>query len=238
MKPRARLWTLLALLTTLPLATGADDTGCQSEDSGAVEQDRIYASYWLFYDAAGDTTDARAQFRFGSAIGTTLSLGAPASVAFDGQAMAFNALLDWHEVRVAGDTGGGAFVYTDAEGREHVNQVVPPRPIHFGDVPATLPLDAAYTLRWVGEPIGEGEDLEVVVASAANHFVFVRVDQAAPGATEVVLPADKLAAVGPGPALISLRRHRDTAPAEAPAAGGLVRTTYQPPDRAVTLVAR
>jgi len=49
-------------------------TGCLSEESINVEQDRIWTYYELLYDANQDITYAIAQFKFGNGLGTFLKL--------------------------------------------------------------------------------------------------------------------------------------------------------------------
>jgi len=231
---RSPLYVVLAL-ALLPFTVAADDTGCQSESSGTVDQDRVHASYWLYRDSQTDRTFARAQFRFGSAVGTTLILDGDAAVTFAGQPMAWNAALDWHEAILAGDVREGDFVYTDADGDVHVNPAPTMTPIDFAAVPSTVPRDRSLTLGWTGAPIQEGEDLEVVIAVEPLRLDFERWDQRAVGATSIVLDAGKLSQLAPGPAVISLRRHRDYPLAEDAGGGGKLTTTYQPRDGAVTL---
>ena len=228
-----RTQTLLAALLVLPFTVAADGSGCQSEPSSAVAQDRIYTTYWLYRDAQTDRTFARAQFRFGSAVGTTLELDAGASVSFEGTPLAWNPTLDWYEAILPGDVREGDFVYT--AGTTLINRAPTMTPIDFAALPARLSRAQSYPLSWTGAPIQAGEDLEVLIAAEPVRLDFERWDQRAVGATSVVLDAGKLGAIAPGPAVISLRRHRDHALDEDAGAGGKLTTTYQPRDAALTL---
>ncbi|MDX2088821.1 MAG: hypothetical protein SFX73_13270 [Kofleriaceae bacterium] len=219
----------------LPFTVAADDTGCKSESSGDVNQDRIHATYWAYYDENTDITHARAQFRFGSNVGTTLILDGGASVEFDGKPMPFDALLDWHATELAGRVDNGTFLYVNVDGEQFENPVPAFSPIDFASPPASIARDRAYDLAWSGTPLVTDELVETIVANDANRFDFVRVDARGAGTTSVVLPASSLGQVAPGPAVLSFRRHRDFPLAEDSGAGGKITTTYQPVDHGFNL---
>ncbi len=232
----ATLFRSVCAAGALTFLMGADDTGCRSESSDSVNQDRVFTSYWLLYDGQADITYARAQFRLGAPGGTTLILQAPAAVAFDGRAMGFNELLDWHEVEIAGEVQQGTFSYVDGDGQRFTNVVsLAPSIGAPSDLPATLVGTESFELRWAGEPTGEDELIEVIVARQSNRFDFARFETRALGSSSLVLGADRLANVGRGPVVLSLRRHRDLPVTEAPSAGGAVLTTYQSLETTFTL---
>ncbi len=223
------------LLALLPFVVAADNSGCQSEDSASVDQDRINTQYWLYYDANSNSTYARAQFRFGSEVGTTLILEEPASVTFAGKKLAFNELLDWQEVVLPGKVATGTFEYVDAKGKTYRNAVAEMPELQPGTVPASLASGQPLEVIWSGAPLGQDDALETIVAHTANPFLFVRVDQRNQGATNVVVPANDLARLPRGPAKLGLRLYRERALAEGSSAGGKITTTYQPIDRDLTL---
>ncbi|MEM6787996.1 MAG: hypothetical protein AAF715_10805 [Myxococcota bacterium] len=231
-----RLATSVLLVLCAPLLAGADDTGCRSESSSDVAQERIFTSYWALYDAASDQTFLRAQFRIGSPTGTTLVLEDGAEVSFDGVVMGFNETLDWHETARAGRVTGGDFQYVDVDGATYVNPLPAIVDTEFPtDFPATLPNDAAYALTWDGPALGPDDAVEVVVARSANRFDFASFWNRTPDATSVVLDAEGLSNVGAAPAVTTLRRWRRTPVPAAPEAGGTIATTYQTAERVVTL---
>ncbi|MEL6340839.1 MAG: hypothetical protein AAFQ65_13085 [Myxococcota bacterium] len=227
--PKIPRLLLLAALAAMTL--GADDQGCESQSSASVDADTVHAAYWLYYDSDRDITFARAQFRFGSPVGTTLILEEPAQVSFNGAPMAFNALLDWHEIEMAGRIDGGEFRYLDVEGDEFTNTAPGYRESQVLSVPAAIDSNESFELRWSGGALVENELLETVVARDNNRLDFIRVDQRGIGATSVVLPADRLQTLGRGEAVISVRRHRDLPLTDATSAGGKITVTFQAPDR-------
>jgi hypothetical protein len=226
-----RLHHVLAVSLLLPLIGGADNTGCQSQPSSSVDQARIYTSYWLYYDTNSDATYARAQFRFGGAIGTTLELVDGASATFEGKSLGFNATLDWQEVVLPGKVSSGTFSYTDANGQRYDNPVPSVGTIDFAAVPATISSNQAYELTWAGPPIADGEALEVIVANAANPFTFARFEQRTLGATTIVLSAAELARMPRAASVLSMRRYRDYPLVSGTPLGGKLTTTFQPRDR-------
>ncbi|HWN68838.1 MAG TPA: hypothetical protein VNM90_14470 [Haliangium sp.] len=225
----------LPLMFLAALSLGADDAGCQSEASSDVNQDRIYTSYWVVYDAETDQTFARAQFRFGSGIGTTLELSDGAEVTFNGEVMPFNALLDWHEAIFAGRVEKGLFEYIDVAGNVYVNEVPVIDDAALGDVPDTLSADSSFSLVWEGTPLGSDEMIEILLAHDANRFDFARWEQRGVGTSSIVLSRDGLISVEPGNAVLQLRRWHDYKPAEAPEAGGKLTTTFHTTELPVIL---
>ncbi|MEM9861828.1 MAG: hypothetical protein AAF938_09450 [Myxococcota bacterium] len=223
----------MAVLTALfALTTAMDETGCESEDSANVVQSRVHQSYWLLYDAEQDVTYARAQFRLGNAVGTTLVLSDGATVAFDERAMGFNELLDWHETSFAGQLPSGQFVYDDLNESRFANVANLPGPVDVPtDFPAVLLRDGALELQWLGSPLGPGESLAVVIAQDANRFNFQRWETRERGATSIVLDAQRMGRLPLGGAVITLRRWFETTPDDTAEAGGVLRTTYQSEER-------
>jgi len=215
---------------------GADDTGCVSESSSNVAQERIRTNYWVLYDAESDQTFARAQFKLGGEAGTRLILEAPAGVTFEGRPMGFNEVLDWHEVVVPGRVDGGLFEYTDVDGVVLEN-VAPPFSVTDlpADLPATLCVDESFEFVWQGDPLVDDELMEVVVARAENRFDFASFLERSIGAVSLVLDRTGLDNVGVGNGVIGLRRHTDFALQEGTEVGGKMTTTWQPVEANVQL---
>ncbi|MDX2013142.1 MAG: hypothetical protein SFW67_23305 [Myxococcaceae bacterium] len=221
--------SLFVLLLALPLLTGAAGRGCGGEDSSVVRQDRIFTQYWLYYDANTDVTYARATFRLGNALGTLLELNDPAKVTFNEKALSYVDVPGWHEAQFPGKVTG-TFVYTNVDGQRFS---VPVSAIPDVSVPAMLSIPAgqAFTFAWQGPAIAREERLEVIV-TGENKLDFSVIDQRGVGATDVVIPADKTRrfnAMG----WLGVRRTQESAPMQAPDAGGMVWSTMQPKDARV-----
>ncbi|MFT3713949.1 MAG: hypothetical protein QM817_40325 [Archangium sp.] len=226
--------SLFLAFLTLPLLA-AKGNACQAEDSSNVNQSRIYTGYWLAFDANANTTSARAQFRLSHSLGTTLELKDPAKVTFGGKAMAYNPLLQWHEVQQTGALDGGSFVYVDTEGTSFSNEA---KVTLVTELPAMLPeklkRSEGFTLSWVGAPLTKGEDMELVVRGA-DSADFIRVDQFDTGATSITVPANQLARVGGTNAVLTLKRHTFVDDPFAPDAGGQIHLEYDAKSKTVPL---
>ena len=233
------LLRLFLVLSLALLCLGMEDNqGCvASESSEAVDQDRNHTSYWLYNDAEGDTTYGRAQFRLGNGLGTPLLLADGASVAFEGRLLGFDAVLDWYDAPRAGFFDGGDFVYMDLDGDTFVNTAPPLAPVEVPvDFPATVRRDgSSLEVAWEGAPLAVGESLAAIVAHDPNRFVFRRWETRLPGATSIVLTGDALRDLPTGATVLTLRRWWESAPAEAPGAGGVIRTTYSSREAAFVL---
>ncbi len=228
--------SLLSLFAVCALSLAAAGNGCTAEDSASVEQSRVYTGYWLFYDENANVTNARAQFRFGHALGTTLELKAPATVSFNGTPLPFNSVLQWHEAQFTGQPDGGAYVYVDTAGARHSNTAVITNHVDFpANFPTALDRKKGFTLTWVGPALQKGEDLELVVFNSTAPTDFIRLDQFDTGATSITVPADQLARVGGTSVGVSLRRHAFVDSLDAPDAGGRLQLTWEPKRRTATL---
>ena len=229
-----RLHFVLCLLFT-PLLMGADDTGCQSESASVVDQERIHTAYWTLYDVETDTTYARAQFRLGSNVGTTLILDGAASVSFNGLTMGFNELLDWHEVEIPGQVDQGTYVFIDNDGNQFVNDMPAFATAEMpGSFPAALGSESVL-VEWDGEPVADDDSVAVIVAHAANRFDFARFETRAVGGTSVVVDAGGLDRVARGAAVAGIHRNRRFPLADSPGAGGDILMTYQSAELTVDL---
>ena len=160
----------------------------------------------------------------------------PAAVNFAGKPLSWNPLLVWHETTLPGKVTSGTYSYTNTAGLRLENAVQIGRSI---DLPASLPTTLArsqsFTLAWVGEPIAQDEDLEVVLANQQDPLKFVRFDQINKGSTDLVLSAAQLNQLPAGATSIALRRHQNGVPGAAPAAGGRTQATYEAKQRIITL---
>jgi len=231
------LRTLTLAVAVSPFLAAADETGCTSEPSSAVDQDRIHTTYWTLYAEDQDVTYARAQFRLGGPTGTTLMLSDGARVTFLDRSLGFSELLDWQEVQVVGaPSPGDAFVYTDVDANVFINPMPAPEPVGIpGNAPDRLLQSGAHAIPWAGAPLADDELMEMVIARESNQLNFVRIDARSPGSTEVVVPAGRLERLQPGAAVLVFRRHRDLPLEEGTSAAGKRTVTWQSPEHLLVL---
>lgn len=208
-------------------------TSCIREESSAVNQDRIFTEYELFYNANEDKTYARATFKFSNAAGTNLDLSDPSKVLFNDQELTFNPLLAYYEKEFPGFVPNGTFKWTDLDGNDFVNTIE----IHsIGYAPGidTIARDAAFELNWSGNPLAQKE-LVTVTINGENELdaqIFTTNDV---GAQSIILAKDKLSRLGAGPGKVFLDRSYLPELSEKTSAGGIILGRYRPANLSVQI---
>lgn len=227
---------LSIILVFLSLAMPLSLAGCLTEDAATVDQDRIYADYWLYYDEATDTTTVRAAFRLGHALGTLLRLTGESRVSFEGMPLSFNADLGTHERQIAGLVDGGTFEYVNAEGTVFRNTVGHLEPIALPSDLTELSRAVGATIAWTGSPVAESQS--VVVGARTDRILDIQLSSERTfGASTVRLDPAQLDRLPAGTVYVGLQRFEDYAVAEGGAtrAGAHVWSTYTATERTVTV---
>ena len=201
-------------------------TSCIREESSAVNQDRIFTEYELFYNANEDKTFARATFKFSNVAGTKLDLTDPSKVLFNDQELTFNPLLAYYEKEFPGFVPNGTFKWTDLDGNEFINSIE----IHsIGYAPGidTIARDAAFEMGWTGSPLLQNE-LVTVTINGENELDAQIFTTNNVGAQSIILGKDKLSKLGAGPGTAYLDRSYLPGLTEKTGAGGIILGRYRP----------
>lgn len=200
--------------------------GCNVEDSGDVNQDKIWTKYELFYNENDDKTVAVARFRFGGPTGTLLQLNEDASVTFNGEELDYNTWYLGHAKEFAGWVDSGAFVYNDLDQFSFSNTVIPYDSIGFPLGFDTINNTMATTLEWVGNPLAANEHVGLFEGSWAwgDDALYV---QSADNATDIVMGTNQLSNVPVGPSILFMDRWRETDANQATSEGGVVIGKYR-----------
>lgn len=204
-------------------------TSCHREDSDSVDQDKIYVRYVLEYNSDEDITYARAQFRFGNATGTILELVDNASISFNGDALPWKAGLAYYEKEYAGLVTTGNFSYTDVDGSTFANTANLPASIAFPASFDTVNINNAYDLIWDGGAIQTNEHVAVTIEGTNTTGTLQSWINLVPGATNIILDANKLGNLGVGHSKCWMDRVVETEPAQATSRGGIVVGRYKAP---------
>lgn len=175
---------ILFLLTAFCLS------GCLSEESINVEQDRIWTYYELLYDANQDVTYVIAQFKFGNGLGTLLKLSSPSEILFNGEKLAYEQFSSSYTKSFAGKITSGTFVFRDVNEKEFVNPVNLSKPIDFPAI-TEISKSSALTIEWIGDPVGTNEEVWVLMGGAGAENVNLA-SQTAPSSTSVIVGKDRL----------------------------------------------
>ena len=208
---------------------------CNVEDSGDVNQDKIYTHYELFYNANDDKTVAVARFRFGGPTGTLLELNEDASVSYNGNEMEYNVWYLGHTFEMAGFIDSGTFVYEDLDDLVFTNTVLPYDTIAFPEGFDTLYNSQANTLTWDGNPLAPNESVGLFVGSWTwgDDALYI---QSADNATDLVMGTNQLSNVPVGPSTLFMDRWTEVEVTEGTSEGGVVIGKYRAENRLVQVV--
>lgn len=211
-------------------------SSCVSEDSATVDQDRIHTTFEVFYDFNTDITYARAQFRLGNALGTTLKLSSPSQVTFNAQPLTFNETLAYYEKQFPGFLNGGEFKYTDAKSKVITNSIngllKPTIPSSFIEVDRSV----ANTFAWTGAALADREVivLDIYNTGQTNFQLFTQISV---GATTIILPVTQLAnlASGTNNATAVLDWSRTDNLTQSTSAGGYIKVSSRDKTKAISV---
>jgi hypothetical protein len=213
------------LLTPFLMALFLVGCSTATESSDKVDQDSIHQSYSVSYDEAQDQTSAIAEFRFGDASGTTLSLKGNSKVTHN--------LFSLREMSLAGTmyTGDGSglkaqhqFKFVDTNGKEYLNAIdIAPIAIP-SSTPNTVRAGNDLVVKWDGSPLAQGESVTIYLRGTTQSLQLASVRQI--GATSILLPKTDVAKAGRGPATLELKRARNTNLQNATKRGGSLNASY------------
>ena len=176
-------------------------SACKREDSGNINQDSIYASYKLLYNASDNTTRARATLRISDDDGTKLEVKSPASITFENEKLSYDAILGYHEKNLDGLINNGTFVYTNIDNTTYSNTIT--------FEPITLPemnnvsKASNFTIVWEGSAVGDGEEVTVSINGQDGNE---ELSSSTVGTSEFVFSTSQLQQLGNGQAVIELKR--------------------------------
>lgn len=204
-------------------------TSCTRETIDSVSQDKIYATYELFYDKVRNVTEAKATFQFSNGLGTKLELKSPAEVKFNNDVLGLEPLFADYKKEYPGLVTNGTFTFKDLNGKSYVNTISAVPAI---DLPANLQSmsrNADYSLSWVGDPVGKGQAVGVGLSSASAISVYGFL-QAVENSTNITLGSDKLKTIATTPdgkVYCIMDRYALNSLQQATSAGGQLKATYR-----------
>ncbi len=200
--------------------------GCKVEDTGDVNQDKIWTYYEVLYNATDDRTTAFAQFRLDGETGKVLELNQDAAIRFNGQDLLFNSAYEGYVFEFEGLVDSGTFAYQDLDAFTFENTVMPLDSIDFPAGFDTIATSQSNTLTWNGYPLAANEQVGVFIGSWSwsNNALFVQSEE---NATSITLAADQLANIATGPSTVYLDRWTDVPVTEGTSKGGNVVGKYR-----------
>jgi len=186
--------------------------GCRKEESDTLPEDTsIYQDYKVIFDKPENRTRAFATFRKRNSWGTRLQLTGGSSITFNGNGHTTYTELDnyfyrWNtnglvDVNLRFTRSDGAW-FENSILRSDTNDVAVP-------VDITLSRTSGGTATWIGQPLVQGERMEVWLRQNNSNTSKTTVDVA--GTQAVFLPASIVSGLTQGTAELHFNRSRTVA---------------------------
>jgi hypothetical protein len=160
---------------------------CKEEESISVDQDRIYAKYWISA-TEGETTSAFAKFNFGNSLGTPLKLSEGSDVYFNDQRLDFNDALNLYSIHDLGVLSG-TFRFVDLNGDSFINEISL-NTISLDPNISVIDLDTTFVYSWVGLPLQEDETIELRLTAENSESTTVSTNEV--NATSIIIDPSML----------------------------------------------
>jgi hypothetical protein len=205
-------------------------SGCESELSDTVDQDKIYILYELFYNKNEDKTYARATFQFSNALGTKLQLAGTSEIRFNNDLLTFQPVLAYYEKEYAGQIGSGTFVWRDTNNKTYTNTISGMKSVLLPSPIPVISKTNSTSIVWVGDALGSGERMVVSLnSSLATDLQIFQTNNI--GATSVILASNQLQVLPTNQDVTAIiRRYNDVAVTQKTSAGANMFTHYQGTD--------
>jgi hypothetical protein len=205
-------------------------SGCESELSDTVDQDKIYILYELFYNKNQDKTYARATFQFSNALGTKLQLAGSSEIRFNNDLLTFQPVLAYYEKEYAGQIGSGTFVWRDTNNKTFTNAISGMKAASLPSPMPSLSKTNSASIVWVGDVLGSGERMVVSLNSSLGTDLQIFQTNNI-GANSVILATNQLQVLPTNQDVTTIiRRYNDVAPTQKTSAGANMFTHYQGAD--------
>ena len=193
-----------------------------------ADQNNIYQSLEVAYDADSISTNSAAQFSEGGPDGNPLDMTGRCNVKHNGVTLSQSSdgegrktLAYWTESESL--VSGHDFVFTNADGKTFENSVDSIPITEFKSVPATISKSADLTVEWTGPAVQSAD--KVCIEILAGAPVFDDIIQVActgtPGATTVTMKSAQISKFTTGePATLQFYRELFVPMKQTTAAGG------------------
>ena len=227
--------TLTSLAVIVAFGFMSSCTPEEVADSKDVNQAKIHQAYWVSYNAGeSNNYNIEAQFRFGGANGTTLSLSEPSTVTVNQQEMnkELEAFRGCYYKMQLEDISDCIFTFKDTENKEYVNkcliQKVELKPIN------QIETDINYEIEWIGSPISQKEEVFVVIEDQENNTVIVSTTIV--GSETVKLSSKDMQNLIKGKGQIHIYRTWTSVLQQAADDGGKIYTEYKSKKQSIDIV--
>jgi len=194
-------------------------SGCDTYDSGDLNEDKIETNYWLTYDHNQNSTTAKAEFRFGNDF---VELSSLSEITFDQHPLEKSTALGmtWYSVTLDGEVSG-VFEYKNDNQDTFANFAAIPPAIEV-DSTALFTNQTSY-ISWKDVPLQEGETVSVTIQGDSSSF---RAFTKEVNATSLILRAGELEQKLSGSVMVTLTRSVEPQLEEKTSKGGKIKIEY------------
>lgn len=193
------------------------------KDSSDVNQDKIFQSYRIVYDAETDKTSFYAEFYENTIDGKKLILGRNSTVTIDGQNM--SRVGKTYAKTVEGHQSLGIFLFTDANGHIYHNTVYGAKPISNSNDHS---VDRGQSNHWEfgGQPVSTGEQIMVKIYGYSSEAGLSVSTTSETGINYVTLLVSDMTELIQGDAIAVTERYHSFTNGDWGSVGGLKTSVY------------
>ncbi len=210
----------LVLLCVVLMSTLVScDKGVKSSD---VAQDAIFVNYVISYDERSDITTVDAAFF--EEIQTPpvhLVLDKKASVSFNGETLPYDKDCNSYRKEYMGRVFG-QFEYKDVDDKTFQNGIADINLLSFQEEPETISKSQAYELTLEGDPLEEGDELEIVISTMDGTTSLKFFENDMGDKNTILLSTDILSKIPVDDAIFYMHRYRRTKEIDGTSMGGIL----------------
>jgi hypothetical protein len=197
-------------------------SSCKKKGS-SIDQNKIFQSYEMSYDAGTNITTFYARFYENSENGKGLLLGETSSITVNGEKMNRNGAT--YVFNMAGEITVGSFIFTDANGKKYFNSLAGEQNISNDDQSS---VDNNANTDWVfsGNPLNANETIFVLIDSYEENGGNSVSSTTDIGANHVQIMATDMVNLQPGSARIYTKRSSTLSSGNWTNAGGKKKSVY------------
>lgn len=206
--------------------------GACKKKSSKIDQNTIFQSYEMTYDAGNNITTLYARFYENNEDGKTVILDENSSIKVFGENMTLN--NDVYMISFYGEIAEGKFLYTDADGNEYFN-TLPKEDEISNDEAGSIDNNTNTNWFFGGNVLGTGEVISAQIDSYEENGGNSESHTTEGGTDHVEIKATDMVNLQPGSARIYMKRTTTMSSGNWTAAGGKKKTGYTSPIKEILI---
>lgn len=200
------------------------------KDSAKVNQNKIYQTYRITYNAGTNQTTFTARFNEKKETGKALKLSEGSNVTINGDVMQRSGSV--YTTTYNGYYNTGTFVFTDTKGKTYTNTIYGEQSIS-NDINYYLDNSAPKYWYFGGNSIETGETVTINIQSQATDGGSATAQNYNVGAFYVYMTVSDMSSLQPGFATLTTKRVSETVNGNWTSVGGRMESTYTSPSSTI-----